>query len=170
MQIELRNYHPSDILALATLANNKNVSMYLRDIFPYPYLESDAMSFIDRVLQLPPQQGIEFAITVDQHFAGAIGVTFDQDVYRHTCEIGYWLGEPFWGHGIISKAIAMIIPYIFTYFDIHKIFAEVFSENIGSQKALEKNGFVKEGILKNHVYKNGQFHDIIIYGLCREPL
>lgn len=165
MKIELRQYCIEDIPKLAMLANNYNVSKYLRDIFPYPYLESDATNFINHITSLPIERGIEFAITIDNQFVGAIGVTFEQDIYRYTGELGYWLGEPFWNQGIITKAIAMIVPYIFENFPIHKITAEVFSNNIGSQKALEKNGFILEGTLVEQIYKDNQFQDIKIYSL-----
>lgn len=167
MKLELRAYTLEDAQSLATLANDYEVSKYLRDFFPYPYLESDAISFLNRVTKLPKTSGIEFAITVDDEFAGAIGITFATDIYRKTGEIGYWLGRPFWNRGIISKAIEMIIAHTFENYPIHKISAEVFDTNLGSQKVLEKNGFILEGICQDHVYKNGVYHNVHLYGLCK---
>lgn len=168
MQIELRNYRYEDIPYLANLANNPNVSKYLRDIFPYPYLENDAANFIEHIMQLPLQKGIELAITVDGHFAGAIGISFEKDIYRFNGELGYWLGEPFWNHGILTKAVNMMITHIFDKYPVYKITAEVFIDNVASQRVLEKNGFIKEGLLKKHVYKNNSFHDVLLYGLTKE--
>lgn len=168
MQIKLRKYTMDDAKDLALLANDFEVSKNLRDIFPYPYLESDAIHFLNFVTQLPPEKGIEFAIEIEGHFVGAIGVTFASDIYHRTAEIGYWLGTPFWNRGIISKAIALVVKYTFENYPIHKITAEVFDTNIGSQKALEKNGFLLEGICKEHVYKNNQYLDVQLYGLCKD--
>ena len=165
MKIELREYRLEDIPQLTLLANNYEVSKYLRNSFPHPYLEKDASAFIKYVTSLPIEKGLELAIIVDDHFVGTIGITFQQDIYFHTCELGYWLGEPFWNQGIITKAIKMIVPYLFENFPIHKITAEVFSNNTGSQKALEKNGFVLEATLVEHIYKENQYQDLKIYSL-----
>lgn len=167
MRIELRKYTKEDIKSLAALANDFEVSKNLRDIFPYPYTEEDATNFIELVTALSPEKGIEFVITIDDIFVGAIGMSFSTDIYRKTAEIGYWLGTPFWNQGIISKAIQMIVTYTFDNYPIHKIYAEIFATNIGSQRALEKNGFILEGNLKEHVYKHNAYHDVLLYGLCR---
>ena len=164
-QIVLRAYTLEDAKPLSTLANDYGVSKYLRDSFPYPYLESDAHRFLKYVDKLPPDRGIEFAITVDGVFAGAIGITFSSDIYQKNGEIGYWLGRPYWGQGIISRAIPMIVEYTFKNYPIYKIIAEVFDTNIGSQKALEKNGFILEAICKQHAYKEDVFHDVYLYAL-----
>lgn len=168
MKIELRPYIENDCYALATLANNRNVSRYLRDCFPYPYSYNDAISFVTHILSMPIEKGIEFAIIVDDNFAGAIGASFKDDMYYKTCELGYWLGEPYWGQGIMDKAVKLMADYIFDNFSITKISAEVFSNNIGSQKVLEKNNFELEGTLKKHVFKNGQYMDLKIYGLLKD--
>ena len=62
----------------------------------------------------------------------------------------------------------MLCPYLFENFTITKICAEVFAENQASAHILEKNGFEKEGYLKKHVYKNGKYYDLILYGLRKE--
>lgn len=167
MRIELRKYKSEDIESLASLANDFEVSKNLRDIFPHPYTEDDASKFINFVTTLSSDKGIEYVITIDDIFVGAIGMSFSTDIYRTTAEIGYWLGSPFWNQGIISKAIEMMVTYTFDNYPIHKICAEVFADNIGSQKALEKNGFILEGTLKDHIYKHNKYHDILLYGLCR---
>lgn len=165
MKIELREYTLEDAPTLAYLANNINIAKYLRDTFPYPYQESDATVFINYVLSLKSSQGIELAIIVDNHFAGSIGVTFEKDIYRHNAEIGYWLGESFWNQGIMNQVLQMLIPYIFKEFTIHKLVAEVFSNNIASQKVLIKNGFILEATLVEHIYKEKKYQDIKLYSL-----
>lgn len=164
-QLELRAYTLEDAKSLKNLANDYEVSKNLRDTFPYPYLESDAIRYLQFVTKLPPDKGIEYAIIVDGIFAGAIGVTFFSDIYKKNGEIGYWLGRPFWNQGIVSRAIAMLVEYTFENYPIHKITAEVFATNIGSQRALEKNRFILEGICKDHVYKENVFHDVYLYAV-----
>jgi len=82
-----------------------------------------------------------------------------QDVYRKSVEIGYWLGEPFWGMGIATKAVGLIASHAFEDLGLMRIFAGVFEYNIGSMKVLERNGFQKEGIAKKAVFKSDKFWD-----------
>ena len=95
MKIQLRPYILQDQNQLVLLANNPNVSANLNDQFPYPFTNQDALNCINKANQ-PNSRIIEFAITVDQIFCGAISFTFGHDIYSHCGEIGYWLGQPYW--------------------------------------------------------------------------
>lgn len=168
MNVTLRPYQLNDTMTIATLANNPAVSRYLHNDFPYPYPLETARKLVEHMLTVSISERIEFVIDVDQQFAGAIGVTFSKDIYKTTATLGYWLGEPYWHQGIMQQVIKTFIPYIFTNLSIHKMVAEVFRANIASQKLLLKNGFLQEGVLKEHVYKYQQYHDIILYGLLNK--
>ena len=82
-----------------------------------------------------------------------------KDVYRESAEIGYWLGAPYWGKGIATKAVALVTHYGFETLRLNRIFTGVFSFNKASMRVLEKNGFTKEGIFKRAVVKNGITYD-----------
>jgi RimJ/RimL family protein N-acetyltransferase len=87
------------------------------------------------------------------------------DIHKKNAELGYWLAEPYWGKGIVSNAVKEIVTYGFENFDIDRIFARPFGTNIGSQKVLEKAGFILEGTFKNTLYKNGVYLDELIYAV-----
>ena len=91
MDLRLRPYQLSDQSALAALANNPQVSANLKDIFPYPYTPQDAQNYLNFITQNSNNNLIEYAIIVDGLFAGAISITFGEDIYSHLAEIGYWL-------------------------------------------------------------------------------
>ena len=76
--------------------------------------------------------------------------------------------EPFWGQGIMTKAVSKIVDYGFKNLDITRIFARPFGTNIGSQKVLEKAGFVLEGKFNATIFKNGEYLDELIYAV-RKP-
>ena len=168
MNIKLRKYTLDDQKDLAKQANNPDVSKYLRNIFPYPYTCIDALNFLSYITKKNIQEGFEYAIEVDGKFAGAIGVTCFDDVYCCNGEIGYWLGKDFWHQGIMSQVLEMFIKEVFNKTNVTKLTSEVFSENIASQKTLEKAGFILEGKLKDHIYKNNQYYDAYIYGLLKK--
>lgn len=156
-KIKLRPFQIGDKVRLAQLANNKKIYDNVRDHFPFPYNESNAISFINRTLEENPKQ--TFGITYNGELCGGIGLILQTDVYRKTAEIGYWIGEPFWGKGITTKAVALITEYGFNELDLIRIYAGVFDFNKGSMKVLEKNGFIKEGVFKNAVIKNNRIGD-----------
>lgn len=156
-EVKIRSLKPSDTSELTKLANNKKVWDGLRDYFPFPYKEKDAETFINLTKQENPKQN--FGIEYKNVICGVIGIIIQKDVYRKTAEIGYWIGEPFWGKGIATKAVALITEYGFNQLDLNRIYAGVFENNISSMKVLEKNGFEKEGIFKNAILKNGKVCD-----------
>ena len=168
MDLLLRPYQLSDQSALAALANNPQVSANLKDIFPYPYTPQDAQNYLNFITQNSNNNLIEYAIIVDGLFAGAISITFGEDIYSHLAEIGYWLGEPYWHQGIMKKAVKMIIKYIFDNYDTKIIKAEIFSRNIGSRKVLLANNFEYLVTLKKHAYKRGEFLDLELFELTRD--
>ena len=157
-EIRLRRLNKSDTLQIANLANNKKVWDNLRDFIPYPYQEKDAHFFVELTEKEDPHQTFGI-ITKDEELCGVIGLLLQNDVYRLTAEIGYWLGEKYWGQGIITKAIALITKYGFEQLKLERIHAGVFEYNIASMKALEKNNFTKEGVFRNNLIKNGKICD-----------
>ena len=104
-----------------------------------------------------------FAIDINGEACGGIGIHPQEDVQRKNAELGYWLAEPFWGNGIISKAIPQIVEYGFKNFDITRIYARPYGTNNASQRVLEKAGFTLEGKFEKTLFKNGEFLDEWIY-------
>ena len=98
----IRSFEDNDVPALAKYANNRNIWITLTNKFPYPYTENDAKQWIEHVRS----QDIEthFAIATDEETVGCIGFEFDQGIHCKTVSLGYWLGEPYWGKGIVSEA------------------------------------------------------------------
>jgi RimJ/RimL family protein N-acetyltransferase len=70
----------------------------------------------------------------------------DLDLKNNNAEIGYWLGEKYWGKGIMSEAVFAIIKYGFDNLKLHKIYGKHISENINSKRIFEKLGFKEEGL------------------------
>jgi [ribosomal protein S5]-alanine N-acetyltransferase len=165
--IVLRPWSISDISQLALLADNKKIADNLRDGFPNPYSVKDAKDWLTIILpeNNPPRF---FAIIVEKKLVGSIGIVTKTDIYRKNLEIGYFLSEEFWGKGIATRAIKAATSYAFREFDVVRVYAEPFSDNIGSRKALEKAGFNLEATLKHNVIKNGIIKDSCIYSVLRE--
>ncbi|MFA7685457.1 MAG: GNAT family N-acetyltransferase [Candidatus Gracilibacteria bacterium] len=80
-------------------------------------------------------------------------------------QIGYWLTKEHWGKGIIPKAVKTILNFAFKKLRLHRVYGAVFSENLKSQKVLEKCGFTKEGTTRHATYRFRRWHDKIRYGI-----
>ncbi|MBS1667574.1 MAG: GNAT family N-acetyltransferase [Bacteroidetes bacterium] len=168
MNIEIRAWEKTDIDLLAGLANNPYISSKLRDGFPFPYTKKDAEEWVGMIaVMVPPTQ---FAVIADGQLVGAIGFIIKENVYRKNVEIGYWIGEPFWNQGIASEAIRLLVDHIFLHFDIVRVYAEVFSNNPASMKALEKNGFHLEAIHHKSIIKNDKLLDDYCWVKLREGI
>ena len=160
----LRSFRLSDKYALVKYANNKKISDNLRDRFPHPYTEEGAERFINSVLaDNDPVKN--FIIEINGETVGAISFWPGEDVYRLSAEIGYWLGEPFWGRGIMTAVRKTVVNHIFGNFNIKKIIALPFATSEASMKALEKAGFKKEATISKGVIKNGKILDYYIYSI-----
>ncbi|PKM94886.1 MAG: GNAT family N-acetyltransferase [Firmicutes bacterium HGW-Firmicutes-1] len=164
---ELREWNENDKDSITYYANNKKIADNLRNVFPNPYTEEHALFYIRMCLNESTPQKCVKAIVVDGKAVGSIGIFIKDDVYCKSAELGYWLGEEFWGKGIMTEAIKEICNYAFAKYDIVRIFAEPFAENQGSRRVLEKAGFELEGISKKSVFKNGKISDSCIYAITR---
>jgi RimJ/RimL family protein N-acetyltransferase len=152
-KIKLSSLEIKDADSIVKQANNINIWINLTDIFPSPYKKSDAIEFIKISKNIEPQT--IFKISYKNKFAGIISITPKSGMYKNTGEIGYWIGEEFWGKGIVSDAIKLILDYTKkTFPEIKKVYALVFDFNKASMRVLEKNGFVEEAVLKNAAIKN----------------
>ncbi|HYM95013.1 MAG TPA: GNAT family N-acetyltransferase [Chitinophagaceae bacterium] len=162
MKVHLRKWRKEDIELLTKLADNKNIAANMSDRFPSPYTLKDAEEWILSNENKNP--ALNFAIEADSELAGACGMMLMKDVYRLSAEIGYWIAEPFWGRGIATQSVKLLLENIRQNFpDIIRVFAKPFGHNKASMKVLEKNGFYSESIRKKAVIKNNAVIDDCIY-------
>jgi RimJ/RimL family protein N-acetyltransferase len=159
----LRPWNLADAGALVSFADNPKIAQNLRDVFPSPYTIDDAKFFIEKIA--PDANNLILAIEVGGQAIGAIGIYPQTDVYRKNAELGYWLGEPFWGKGIATDAVKTLVEYTFQHMDIYRIYAKVFETNKPSMRVLEKCGFMLEAILQKAVVKNNVLMDEYLYAV-----
>jgi ribosomal-protein-alanine N-acetyltransferase len=162
----IRTWKPEDRASLILFASNRNIWINLRDRFPYPYMGADADQWIHQAIEETPQT--HFAIAIERSMIGGIGLELGTDIFRRTAEIGYWLGEPFWGRGIATEAVRAITNYAFSTFDLCRIYAGVFEWNPASMRVLEKAGYMREGRLRKSIFKDGRIIDQFLYAMIRE--
>jgi len=170
MQLEcgicrVRSWRTSDLDALVRHANNRNIWLQLRDRFPYPYTRECGMQWLAATTLESPETA--FAIEVDGEAAGGVGLVLGVDVERVSAEIGYWIGEPFWGRGIVSAALGAVTDFAFDAYGLTRIFALPFADNARSRRVLEKAGYTLESILRRSAIKEGRIRDQALYARIR---
>lgn len=157
----IRLWRGADAASLVLHANNINVARQLRDRFPHPYTRSDAAAFLRHVAAA--ERPTTFAIEVDGDAAGGIGFVPGTDVERFSAEIGYWLGEAFWGRGVVTEALTIVTGFAFDEFNLLRLFALPFADNTASVRVLEKAGYVREARLRSSSVKYGEPRDQFLY-------
>ena len=171
MEIELktcviRPWRPGDEESLVANANNHKVWRNLRDRFPHPYTIDDAREWIRHMGEESPQTN--FAIVVDGEAVGGIGLVLNGDIYRCSAEIGYWLGEAFWGRGVMTEAVRALTQWAFDNFNLSRIYAGVLEWNPASIRVLEKAGYQFEGRLRKAVVKQDLVMDELVYSVVND--
>jgi [ribosomal protein S5]-alanine N-acetyltransferase len=162
----IRSWRPGDEPSLARHANSRNIWLNVRDRFPHPYTLEDAKGWVAMASAAEPET--QFAIEVNGEAAGGIGLFLQQDVERYSAEIGYWLGEQYWGRGIVTAAVRRFTEYGFETFGLCRIYASVFAWNQASARVLEKAGYELEGRLRQASVKDGRVVDGLLYATVRE--
>ena len=162
----LRPWRPGDEDDLVRYANNREIWRNLSDRFPHPYTAESARWWIDLQQQ---KKGAEwaFAIELDGEAIGGIGVSPGVDLQVKVAEIGYWLGEPFWGRGIATRALVRLTDWAFAELGLVRVFANVLEWNPASARVLEKAGYQLEARLSKSIFKDGQVIDSFLYAIVR---
>lgn len=162
-KVVLRDIRLGDADSLVKYGNNLKIWNNMRDYFPNPYKKEDAMFFVDKVNNSKTETA--FAISKDDELIGVVGYNLQGDIYHHSAEIGYWIGEPFWGQGITTDALRQAVDHAFNVSKVKRLYTSVFENNIASTKVLENAGFVFEGRGIKSVLKNEEYLDELRYSL-----
>ncbi|SDP45930.1 Protein N-acetyltransferase, RimJ/RimL family [Litchfieldia salsa] len=166
----LRLFRESDAKKISILCNNYHLyknTLYL----PYPYSIDDALGWIKNHLSnYNDDRMYEFAVTDKEtgELYGAIGLSHNKNA--HNGEIGYWIGEEYWGNGYATEAAKGMVEFAFTKKKFHKVYARYFTTNTASGRVLEKIGMKQEGILREHVMKDKKYIDLVYYGIINHEV
>lgn len=162
----LRPWEKADLDLLCRYADNPKIARYMTDRFPHPYTREAGENFI--AITTDPLNAFRFkVIEIDGAFAGGIGIHLQDDVFRLNAELAYWVAEPYWNKGYATKAIADMILYSFSNYEIDRIFARVYGSNNASKRVLEKTGFRLESTIPESIIKNEKLEDCLTYGIRR---
>lgn len=113
------------------------------------------------------RSGSTFAIEADGRLIGQCAL-FAFDDLAHVCELGITIGDTaYWGHGYGREAVSMLLEYAFRYRNLRRVFLKVHGRNERARRSYAACGFVEEGRLREHVWSDGAYDDLIMMGLLR---
>lgn len=136
-RLVLRAPNRTDVTAMARLANNQNIHKWLSRL-PHPYGELDAMEFVDRIARSSGEHAYAI-LSLEGDFIGTIGLHLQED---QPAELGYWLGEPYWGEGYATEAVGALLAAADAA-GCDRMDARAQTANLASCRVLEKSGFLE---------------------------
>lgn len=165
--IVLRDAEPKDAEGLLSITNDKEVMRYY-GMAPYKDLK-EAQDEIDWFLSLQRNGNGARWVIADKNsdeYIGDVGV-FDYDNYHNRIEIGFKLRKEYWGRGIMSNCISILLKFCFLQKNVNRVHAMVDTNNIGCARTLEKSGFKLEGILREYEFENGKYVDLKVFSILK---
>lgn len=157
----IREVLPDDWEAIHTYTKLPEVTTYTAW---GPNTEAETQAYVEEVIaQQHPRQDYELAICLqrDGSLIGGIGM----HTQNTNAEIGYVLNPAYQGNGYVTEAARAIVEYGFETLKVHRIYATCRPKNIASEKVMQKIGMTREGILREHWYYKGEFHDSCLYSI-----
>ncbi len=166
----LRDLRPiEDKESIIRNINNKKILNKIS--LEFPYTDKDYEKFIEMFdkEKTDKDADINFIIDVDGEAVGCISLMRNKRISaKHIAEIGYWLGEDYWGRGIATEATKLLSNFAFNEINIMKIIIQALEDNIGSRKVAEKNNFKLEYIRKKEAFKEGKYKDLVCYSMFND--
>jgi RimJ/RimL family protein N-acetyltransferase len=175
----LRPLTAADARRVQLLAGDARVAAYTARI-PHPYGEGVAEAWIHSLEAAAAEaREYDFAITLagtrtpgresdpteTGYLIGVAGLAAEPDQQCRRAELGYWIGVPYWNRGFATEAARALLDFGFNRLRLHRIVAEHCVENPASGRVIQKLGMRHEGTLRSHFVKNGEFHDLEVYGI-----
>lgn len=164
ISLKLLNYQDAEELFALT----DSCRTYLRKWLPWvdsTKKVEDTKSFIEMTMkQFSSNNGFQTGIWYKGNLAGVIGF-HNVDWLNRKASIGYWLGEPFQGYGLMTKACTAYINHAFNDFKLNRIEIRCAVKNSKSRAIPERLGFTNEGTIRDAEWLYEHFVDHIVYGM-----
>ena len=147
--------------------NDNKVTKYLESRF-YPQSKESIEEYVKSINNDPSYVFLAIIEREGDTHIGNIKLGPINWVHR-IADVGIMIGEKTaWGKGYATEAIKLVTKYAFGKLNLHKLTAGCYKENIGSQRAFRKSGYIVEGIRKKHCFCNGKYTDVILMGIINE--
>lgn len=167
-RVRLRAIERSDIPRFVTWLNDPEVTEGL--LLYLPMSQAQEEQWFETILKKPPSEHpLAIEINTPSGWTPAGNCGFHSIDWRNRSgEVGIFIGEKkFWNQGFGFEVMRLLLRHGFNTLNLNRIYLQVFDNNLGAIRAYEKAGFVHEGRLRQDVYKNGVYHDVLVMGILR---
>jgi ribosomal-protein-alanine N-acetyltransferase len=163
-RLVLRPFEKADAPAVKALAGDAAVARNTLQL-PHPYPLEAAESWIASHETLHAEHGhLHWAVCLKSgELVGSMNLGMTR-AHAHAI-LGFWIGVPYWGQGYCTEAGRAVMEHAFGTLGLHRVHSHHFARNAASGRVLEKLGFVREGLFKEHILKDGEFQDVVFYGM-----
>ena len=164
--VVLRPHRWDDARAVldGVMRNYDHLRTFMEWIKP-DYSINDANQYIERSIEgRDTKKGLSFGIIRGQDFIGSIDLSYFDEGPKAT-EIGYWIDSNYEGKGIISRAVSELIDLAFSELGMNRVQIRCATANVRSAAIPERFGFIKEGVQRQAIIRDGKLYDFAIYGL-----
>jgi ribosomal-protein-alanine N-acetyltransferase len=165
----LRPFNLGDAKEVQRQAGHPDVAATTATI-PHPYLDGMAEQWISgHAKGFEAGTGVEWAMTLADSgkLVGCISLMGISKTHQRA-EIGYWVGKEFWSQGFCTEATRAVIQFSFEQLNLNKVTSRHMHVNPASGKVMINAGMQQEGVLRKDYFKNGQFADMVVYGILKE--
>lgn len=165
--MRLRAYRKEDIEKALEFANDPEVKKCLVPGIPFPWRKEDEEKWYQSLNPFSTDS-YSFALEKlsDGEYIGRCSI-IKIDWKNSVAEVGIFLGRPYWSQGYGTDAMRVLVRFIFNEMNMNKIKLHVFSFNERAKRVYEKIGFKVEGILRQELFREGRYHDVIVMGLLK---
>lgn len=168
-RLTLRPLSLSDAQSLQKVISVREIADTMISI-PYPYPDGEAERYISQKnSEFKSGDSVTFVIEPksEKLFSGIIEIREIQ-VEHSQAELSFWLAVEAWGKGYMNKALKAVLYFCFEGLHLNRLHAYHMTRNPASGRVLKKNGFVREGLLRQRVRKWNVFEDVVVLAILRE--
>jgi len=167
-KIRLREYRKSDIIDAQRYLNDSEIKKYIMSGIPYLYTLTDEEKWFENVSATKDTYNFAIETIEEKLYIGGCGID-NVDWKNSIVVVGIFIGnKEYLNKGYGTDAMNVLISFIFNQMNINKIKLNVYSFNERAIKSYKKSGFIIEGVLRDEIYRDGQYYDKITMGLLKK--
>lgn len=166
-KVKLRAVEREDLVRLHQFNNDLEVEVAGGGDPPLPQSLARLQAEFERNWSEGGREGMSFAIEVEGKFIGTCAL-FNHNSEAQVCELGITIGDKvYWGQGNGREALQLLLHYAFHYHNLRRVYLSVNSTNGRAIRAYQACGFVEEGRLRQQVWSDGAYIDLVYMGILR---
>jgi UDP-4-amino-4,6-dideoxy-N-acetyl-beta-L-altrosamine N-acetyltransferase len=165
-RIYLRPVEMEDIDSFASWLNDQEVRQYLARTSPLNRIREK--EFVEKLYEDDREIVLGIVLKENDQLIGNIALTHISIPYRRA-SLGIFIGErTLWSKGYGTEALNLMLAHGFNQLNLHRVFLTVLDFNVRAIRSYEKVGFKREGIFRDHMYRNGKYHDVYCMGILED--